>query len=92
MGNQPLFLSNDHKPLTQAEFSSAVSCLLEELGLTASHSNIHSFRIDAATSAKDAGISDVYVKKLGRWQSDAFQTYIKPPPAKLASLSKQLAM
>ena len=87
----PLFLFNDHKPLTRAEFSSVVSCLLEELELTISHYNAHSFRIDTATSAKFAGIFNVYVKKLSRWQSDAFQIYIKPPAAKLASLSKQLA-
>ena len=87
----PLFLSDDRKPLTRVAFCSEVSSLLEELGLTALHYNTHSFRIGAATSAKDAGISDVYVKKLGRWQSDAFQTYIKPPASKLASLSKQLA-
>ena len=55
----PLFLSNNCKPLTWAEFSLAVSSLLEELGLTAaSHYDTHSFRIGAATSAKDAGISD----------------------------------
>lgn len=87
----PLFLSEDQKPLTRAEFNSEVSILLEDLGLQSSHYNTHSFRLGAATSAKDVGISDVYVKKLGRWRSDAFQQYIRPPASKLASFSKQLA-
>lgn len=87
----PLFLSENLKPLTRVEFNSAVSSLLRELGLQASQYNTHSFRIGAATSVKEAGVSDIYVKKLGRWQSDAFQQYVKPPAAKLATFSKQLA-
>ena len=86
----PLFLSEDQKPLTRTMFSSAVSNLLEELGLQASLYNTHSFRIGGATSAKDAGIPDVYVKKLGRWNSDVYQQYIRPSASKLASFSKQL--
>ena len=87
----PLFLSDDCKPLTREEFSAAVSSLLEELGLQASHYITHSFYIGVATSAKEADIFDVYVKKLGRWQNDAFQRYIRPPALKLDSYSKQLA-
>ena len=45
----PLFLSDNHKPLTPAAFSSAVSRLLEELGLQAAHYNTHSSWIGAAT-------------------------------------------
>ena len=72
----PLFLSDNRKPLTRVVFSSAVSRLLEELGLQAAHYNTHSFRIGAAISAKDAGIFDVYVKKLDI-QEDGKLTYFK---------------
>jgi len=87
----PLFLSEDHKPLTRGMFSLAVSSLMDELGLQASLYSTHSFCIGAATSAKDAGISDIYVKQLGRWKSDAYQQYIRPLALKLASFSKQIA-
>ena len=63
----PLFLSDNCKPLTRVACSSAVSRLLEELGLQAAYYNTYSFRIGAATAAKDAGIFDGYVMKLGRW-------------------------
>ena len=71
-------------------FSSALSNL-RELGLQASLYNTHSFQIGAATSAKEAGIPDVYVKKLGRWRSDVYQHYVRPSAPELASLSKELA-
>ena len=87
----PLFLSEHQKPLTRAMFSSALSSRLRELGLQASLYNTHSFRIGGATSAKEAGIPDVYVKKLGRWRSDVYQRYVRPSAPELASLSKQLA-
>ena len=64
--------------------------ILEKLSLKVHHYNTHSFRIGAATSAKQAGISDVHIKTLGRWQSDAYQRYIRTPPQQLANLTKIL--
>ena len=51
---------------------------------------IPSFRIGAATTAKEKGISDVHIKMLGRWQSSAYQLYIRTPQEQLAKLSKEL--
>jgi len=34
---------------------------------------------------------DNQIKMLGRWQSDAYQCYIKTPREELAKLSKKLA-
>ena len=39
--------------------------------------NTHSFRIGAAASAKQAGVSDSHLKALGRWKSDAYKKYIR---------------
>ena len=49
-----------------------------------------SFQTVAATSSIEAGISDVQVKMLGRWKSDAYQCYIRTPLDELASLSKKM--
>ena len=51
----------------------------------------HSFRIGAATTALRAGISDANIKMLGRWESSAYQLYLKTPREELASVSTMLA-
>ena len=45
----------------------------------------------AATTAKEAWISDVHINMLGRWKSPAYQLYIRTPNDQLAKISKQLA-
>ena len=72
-------------------FHAALQHIMEALKLNKRDYNTHSFRIGAATSASLANISDTHIQMLGRWQSNAFQRYIRPPPAELAKLSKSLA-
>ena len=86
----PVFTFSDGRMLTRAIFGLELDRILEKLSLKVHHYNTHSFRIGAATSAKQAGISDVHIKTLGRWQSDAYQCYIRTPPQQLANLSKML--
>ena len=50
----------------------------------------HSFRIGAATVAGRNGIPDHLIQELGRWKSNAFQSYLRTPSAALASLSQKL--
>ena len=45
--------------------------------------NAHSFRNGVATTARKANIPDMIIKMLGRWKSDAYQSYIKTPLQKL---------
>ena len=37
----------------------------------------HSLRIGLATTAAEAGIDDVTIQRLGRWQSAAFNGYVR---------------
>ena len=86
----PLFVLADNTMLTRAIFASALKSILSELDLNAHLYNTHSFRIGAAMTANKAGISELYIKALGRWQSDTYQRYIKTPPEQLPDLSKQI--
>jgi len=87
----PLFLFSNNKSLTQASFSAALDGILKELHLDPSPFNTHSFRIGAATSAKQADVSDSHLKALGRWKNDAYFNYVRLSPQDLARLSKSLA-
>ena len=87
---RPLFIHADGGGLTRPLFKAALDDLLTDLHLDKKQYNTHSFRIGAATSAKQANIPDTYIKMLGRWRSDSYQSYIKTPPLDLARLSKQL--
>ena len=86
----PLFIHADGRGFTRPLFKAALDDLLTNLHLDNKQYNTHSFRIGAATSAKQANIPDTYINMLGRWRSDSYQSYIKTPPLDLAKLSKQL--
>lgn len=86
----PLFMMANQQYLTPPLFRASLFNILKSIGISTHQYNTHSFRIGAATSAKAAGISDLHIKMLGRWQSDAYQTYIKTPPEDLAKFSKLL--
>ena len=51
----------------------------------------HSFRIGAVTMAASKGIEDSLIKILGRWESSAYQRYVKIPRERLAAVSQSLA-
>ena len=76
--------------LARQRFSALLHTTLQQAGLDDTKYATHSFRIGAATTAKDTDISDVHIKMLGCWKSNAYQLYMHIPPDKLAALSKQL--
>jgi len=86
----PLFITEDGKHVTRQLFSSNLNTILEKMKIDTSRYNTHSFCIGAATSAKEAGISDAHIQMLGRWKSQAYLQYIRTPRSQLATLSKRL--
>ena len=86
----PVFTLPDGRMLTREIFSSELDKILGKLNLQTHQYNTHSFRIGAATSAKHTGMSDVFIKTLGRWQSYVYQHYIRTFPQQLANLSRLL--
>ena len=67
----PLFVLEDGSYLTRQCFATMVSSALKLAGVNDKLYTTHSFQIGAATSAKEAGVSDVHIKMLGRWKSNA---------------------
>ena len=86
----PLFVLEDGTYLTRQRFAALLLSTLLQAGISDRCYTTHSFRIGAATTAKDSGISDVHIKILGRWKSNAYQLYVRTPKDQLAKLSKQL--
>ena len=72
-----LFLTADKKMLTHQIFYSVLSGVLSHIGHDPSWYITHSFRTGAATTAKDVGILDTHIKMLGRWESSAYQLYVR---------------
>ena len=74
-----LFLSlrEDHSLLVLDLQLRMVAECLQQAKIDSRGYSTHSFRIGMATSAKDAGISDVHIKMLGRWKSEAYQLYVR---------------
>ena len=91
-GNTPgcLFKFADGRLLTKQRFVQKVREALLAGGFNPSQFAGHSFRIGAATTAAESGISDSSIKMLGRWESAAFQVYIRTPRERLASFSAVL--
>lgn len=84
----PLFQFKDNSP---DWFIQHIRTALSSLGYDPAIYAGHSFRIGAATTVAECGIEDSTIKALGRWKSDAFQSYVKIPRAKLASLAPVLS-
>ena len=72
-------------------FVTKVQQALSAAGVQGSCFNGHSFRIGVALSAGAAAVPKTVIKALGRWQSSAYQGYIRPTPEELARVATQLA-
>jgi len=72
-------------------FRAALKSLIDDLNLDKHYYNTHSFRIGAATSESVAKIPESHIQILGRWRSNAFSRYIRPPRTEIANMSKVIA-
>jgi hypothetical protein len=70
-GQGPLFQFPGGSPVTHAFVSKNLSKILYFIGLDTRTYKGHSFRIGAATHAAKLGLSESYIKQLGRWNSNA---------------------
>ena len=74
----PLFLTERGHPLTRIQFSSLLKQCATMCGLPAYRYNTHSFRIGKVTQMAHDNVSDLNIRQIGRWSSDAFRRYIRP--------------
>lgn len=86
----PLFRFQNGRHLTRPRFVKEIRVALALAGIDPAPYSGHSFRIGAATTAAQKGVSDSTIKMLGRWKSSAYQLYIKTPREKLAQVSREL--
>ena len=87
----PLFRYEDKTPLTREALVREVRSALQQGGIDPTPYSGHSFRSGAASTAAAAGVQDSLIKILGRWQSSAYQLYVRLPRESLAAISSRLA-
>lgn len=73
----PLFQNINNSAVTAKFVTDNMSKILTFLGIDSSFYKGHSFRIGAATNAASLGHSEQIIQKLGRWNSNALQRYIR---------------
>ena len=88
--DSPLFRFRDCRALTREDFVDKVRSTLSILGYDASIYTGHSFWIGAAMTVAEQGIEDSVIKMLGRWESLAYQLYVRTSWKTLASISRRL--
>ena len=86
-----LFLKADGSPCSRNFYITAVHNALAMAGLNQSLHAGHSFKIGAASTARAAGIPSHTIKKLGRWNSDAFNVCIRQSDAFLYNIASIMA-
>ena len=83
----PLFSGGRFSPLSRVNVTATVCQLLHNANIMSSSYASHSFRIGAATTAAAAGLPPTMIKILGRWKSNAYETYVQHPPSWLREVS-----
>ena len=87
--NRPLFLLKNGTPLSRQGLVEKIKMALAQAGVDSSHYSGNSFRIGAATTAAACSVSDATIQLLGKWKSDCYTRYFRPPHQELATTSSQ---
>ncbi len=75
--SSPLFTTDNGTPVTRHTFQTLLKSVLAKSGFAPDRYSAHSFRIGAATTAANKGLSEQQIKTLGRWSSDAYALYVR---------------
>ncbi len=73
----PLFSTEEGKPMSRAWFASRLRLLCQYCGLSPERYTAHSLRIGAATNAASSSPVST-LKAMGRWSSVAYERYLRP--------------
>ena len=71
-----LFKAGRFSPLSHTHVTDVLRQLLQQAGYDSHLYSSHSFRIGAVTTSAAAGLPPWLIKTLGRWNSNAYMTYI----------------
>ncbi len=86
----PLFSTEEGKPMSRAWFASRLSLLCQYCGLSPEGYTAHSLRIGAAmTAASSSPVSTS--KAMGRWSSVAYERYLRPDARAILEAQKAMS-
>jgi hypothetical protein len=89
---RPAFRWSSGKPLTPTQLNSILKDRLEGYVRGADRwFTSHSLRSGAASMMAVLGYSDTDIKAMGRWSSNAFQTYVRLPRTKRIEMAREFA-
>ena len=74
-----LFTRHNKRPVSDKYFRAGLRKCIKSLKWNVNHYTSHSFRIGGATHAQLQQQSDSTIQQLGRWKSNAFRKYLRPP-------------
>ncbi len=75
---KPLFMLNQHLPLTVSKLRSVFALLCEQIGINPQEYSLHSLRRGGATQAYSQGAQLLDIQRHGAWSSTAFYDYVAP--------------
>ena len=75
--NDPIFVFTDNSPLKSTHVRKTLRTALSNMSLIASNYDTHSFRIGRAIDLSKWGSTIEYIKKTGRWTSNAVYKYLR---------------